>query len=78
MVVDERFEVCRRMEIRLLGSVEASAGERRVGLGGSKQRAVLAMLGLEANRLVSAERLVEGLWGEAPPVSAAKMVQNYV
>ena len=78
MVVDERFEVCRRMEIRLLGSVEASAGERRVGLGGSKQRAVLAMLGLEANRLVSAERLVEGLWGEAPPASAAKMVQNYV
>ena len=49
-----------------------------MALGGSKQRAVLAMLGLEANRLVSAERLVEGLWGEAPPASAAKMVQNYV
>src|SRR4051794_25839237 len=66
------------MQIRLLGSVEASADERPVALGGSKQRAVLAMLGLEANRLVSADRLIEGLWAEAPPASAPKMVQNYV
>src|SRR5262245_35984910 len=36
------------------------------------------MLGLEANRTVSADRLIEGLWGEEPPVSAGKMVQNYV
>ena len=36
------------------------------------------MLGLEANRAVSADRLIEGLWGEQPPPSAAKMVQNYV
>ena len=78
MIVDEQFEVRRRMEIRLLGSVEASADERAVALGGSKQRAVLAMLGLEANRLVSADRLIEGLWGEEPPASAGKMVQNYV
>src|SRR4051794_41948907 len=66
------------MQIRLLGSVEASADERPVALGGSKQRAVLAMLGLEANRLVAADRLIEGLWGEQPPASAGKMVQNYV
>src|SRR4051812_13766548 len=66
------------MQIHLLGSVEASADERPVSLGGSKQRAVLAMLGLEANRLVSADRLIEGLWGEEPPASAGKMVQNYV
>src|SRR3954470_12377351 len=66
------------MQIRLLGSVEASADERPVALGGSKQRAVLAMLGLEANRLVSADRLIDGLGGEEPPPSAGKMVQNYV
>ena len=36
------------------------------------------MLGLEANRTVTADRLIEGLWGEEPPPSAAKMVQNYV
>src|SRR6185503_17885290 len=43
-----------------------------------QQRAVLAMLGLEANGPVSADRLIDGLWGEDPPPSAAKMVQNYV
>ena len=68
----------RRMQIRLLGHLEASVDDRPLELGGSKQRAVLAMLGLEANQMVSADRLVEGLWGEEPPASAAKMVQNYI
>ena len=68
----------RRMQIRLLGHVDASVDDRPLELGGAKQRAVLAMLALEANRLVSADRLIEGLWGEQPPPSAAKMVQNYV
>ena len=36
------------------------------------------MLALEANRTVTADRLIEGLWGEHPPASAAKMVQNHV
>src|SRR3954462_3017021 len=68
----------RRMQIRVLGHIEASIAERPVALGGAKQRAVLAMLGLEANRPVTADRLIEGLWGEEPPASAAKMVQHYV
>jgi DNA-binding SARP family transcriptional activator/WD40 repeat protein len=66
------------VQIRLLGHLEASIGDHPVALGGSKQRAVLAMLGLDANRTVTADRLIEGLWGEEPPPSAAKMVQNYV
>jgi DNA-binding SARP family transcriptional activator len=66
------------MQIRVLGHVEASLDDRPLALGGAKQRAVLAMLGLEAGRAVSADRLIEGLWGEDPPPSAAKMVQNYV
>jgi WD40 repeat protein/DNA-binding SARP family transcriptional activator len=66
------------MEIRLLGPLEVSIHDRPVALGGVKQRAVLAMLGLEANRAIAADRLIEGLWGEQPPPSAAKMVQNYV
>src|SRR5215218_9681396 len=68
----------RRMQIRLLGHLEASVDDHLLELGGSKQRAVLAILGLEANQLVSADRLIEGLWGEEPPASAAKMVQTYV
>src|ERR687890_157774 len=66
------------MQIRVLGHLEATVDDRPVALGGAKQRAVLAMLGLEANRPVTADRLIEGLWGEEPPPSAAKMVQNYV
>src|SRR5215207_10274106 len=68
----------RVMEIRLPGQVKARLGDRPLELGGAKQRAVLAMLGLEANRAVAADRLIEGLWGEAPPPSAAKMVQHFV
>jgi DNA-binding SARP family transcriptional activator/WD40 repeat protein len=66
------------MQLRVLGPIEASADRRTLALGGTKQRAVLAMLVLEANRTVTADQLIEGLWGEHPPASAAKMVQNYV
>ena len=68
----------RHMQLRVLGPVEASADHRSLALGGAKQRSVIAMLGLDANRTVSADHLVEGLWGEDAPPSAAKMVQNYV
>ena len=66
------------MQLHVLGHLEATVDDRPVALGGAKQRAVLAMLGLEANRPVTADRLIEGLWGEEPPASAAKMLQNYV
>ena len=49
-----------------------------VALGAAKQRAVLAMLALDAGASVPADRLIEGLWGEAAPASAAKNVQLYV
>src|SRR5215217_4692003 len=66
------------MDVRLLGVVEAVSGEVAVPLGARKQRALFAMLAVEANTPVSADRLAEGLWGEAPPPSAHKMVQLYV
>jgi DNA-binding SARP family transcriptional activator len=66
------------LDLRVLGPVEAAANGRPLPLGAKKQRAVLAMLVLEANRPVSSDRLVEGLWGESPPPSAPKMVQLYV
>jgi DNA-binding SARP family transcriptional activator len=66
------------MDLRVLGPVEASVGGRPLSLGAVKQRALLAMLGLQANRTVSADRLMEGLWGEHPPASAAKLVQQHV
>ena len=66
------------MRVRVLGPVEASVGGRPVPLGAGKQRALLAMLALQANRTVSADALLEGLWGEHAPASAPKMVQQYV
>jgi YVTN family beta-propeller protein len=66
------------MELHLLGPIEARVDGRSVALGAAKQRAVLAMLAIHANETVSVDRLVEGLWGEAPPATATKMVQLYV
>jgi DNA-binding SARP family transcriptional activator len=66
------------VEIRLLGPLEVSVGARAVTLPGGKARALLACLALQANRTVSVTRLIDDLWGAAPPQSAAKMVQIYV
>jgi WD40 repeat protein/DNA-binding SARP family transcriptional activator len=66
------------MQIHLLGPVEVSSDHERVPLGGPKPRALLAMLALDAGSTVSAERLIDGLWGDEPPATAAKMVQLYV
>ena len=66
------------MQLLLLGPVEASVEGRALQLGAAKQRAVLAMLALRPGRPVSADELMEGLWGEHPPATAAKMVQQYI
>jgi len=67
-----------RIQIRLLGLVEVSLDGRPVALGGSKQRALLALLALNVNAPVSTDQLIEGLWDEFAPPSAVKMVQLYV
>lgn len=66
------------LEIRVLGPIEASVGGIPLQLPGGKAQALLACLTLDANRTISVERLVDDLWGEAVPQSAAKMVQIYV
>ena len=65
-------------EVRLLGPLEVTLDGRSVDVGSTKQRAVLAMLALRPNAVVRVEELVEGLWGEAPPASAVKLIQHYV
>jgi class 3 adenylate cyclase/tetratricopeptide (TPR) repeat protein len=66
------------MDFRVLGSLEAVEGSRALDLGGEKQRILLAALLLDANRVVSADRLTEALWESSPPESAAKALQVYV
>src|SRR4051794_29465271 len=63
---------------RILGDLEVVQDARPVPLGSHQQRAVLAMLVLHAGEIVPAERLIDGLWGDAPPATAAKTVQVYV
>ena len=52
------------MELGLLGPLEVCDGGRRLPLGGAKQRALLADLLIHANEVVSADRLVDDLWGD--------------
>jgi DNA-binding SARP family transcriptional activator/predicted negative regulator of RcsB-dependent stress response len=66
------------MEFRILGPIEVWDGARRVDLGGPKPRALLAVLLLHANQVVSTDRLIDELWGEAPPPTARNLVQVYV
>jgi DNA-binding SARP family transcriptional activator len=66
------------MDVRVLGPLEVSVEGRPVALGGGKPRALLTMLALHADAVVSSDRLIEGLWGEEPPATAAKMLQVYI
>src|SRR3954464_15266418 len=66
------------MDYRILGPLEVLAPDGPVALGGAKQRALLAVLLLRANEVVSTDRLVEALWGEEPPDTALKAVQVHV
>jgi YVTN family beta-propeller protein len=63
---------------RILGPLEAQDEGRLVPLGGTKQRAVLAILLLNRGEVVSVDRLADELWGEEPPDTATKTVQVYV
>ena len=67
-----------KIDYRILGSFEVWVGGRLVGLGGEKPRALLAILLLHHDEVVSADRLIDDLWGESPPESALRTVQAYV
>ncbi len=66
------------MDFRILGPLEVWDGPTPLALGGSRERSVLAVLLVSANRVLSAERLVSILWGEEPPETAANTLQVYV
>jgi predicted ATPase/DNA-binding SARP family transcriptional activator/class 3 adenylate cyclase len=62
----------------VLGPLEVLDGERRVPLGSSKQRLLLATLLVHANEVVSVDRLTDILWGDDQPVDAVATLQTYV
>ena len=65
-------------QFRLLGPLSVTIGGEAVALGGEKRRALLAALLLEANQVVSRDRLIDALWGEDPPDTARNTIQVYV
>jgi DNA-binding SARP family transcriptional activator/tetratricopeptide (TPR) repeat protein len=66
------------MEFSLLGPLAVRRGDALVPVPAGRQRALLAALLLNANRVVPVGKLAETLWGSAPPPSARVCVQNYV
>jgi DNA-binding SARP family transcriptional activator len=66
------------IEFRILGPLQVLSEGRALELGGQTQRALLAMLLIEANRVVSSDRLIEALWEEEPPEAARNALHVYV
>src|SRR5215211_4468264 len=66
------------MDFHILGPLEVRRDGEPLPLGAKKQRMLLAVLLLHANRVVSKERLIEDLWGARPPKTAPNALQVHV
>jgi DNA-binding SARP family transcriptional activator/streptogramin lyase len=66
------------IQISVLGAVEATSGGRTLDLGSPQQRTLLALLAVRAGTVVPVEAIIDALWPDDPPASAAKVVQTYV
>jgi DNA-binding SARP family transcriptional activator/tetratricopeptide (TPR) repeat protein len=66
------------VDLRVLGSVQVLAAGSDMDTGRPKQRAVLAVLAVNAGRLVSAELLLSRVWGEDAPAGARRSLHTYV
>lgn len=80
-VLDEASSVPRdqtQLCIHVLGPLAVHLGTRLVTPSAAKQRQVLALLALNAGRLVTVTTLMEELWGDYPPRSSATTLQTYI
>ena len=78
MAADTVAGVTGSAEFGILGPLDVTRSGCVLPLGGPRQRAVLALLLLEANRVVSMDRLAEDIWGGDPPEGWATTLQTYV
>jgi predicted ATPase/DNA-binding SARP family transcriptional activator len=67
-----------RPYVSLLGPVRAHVKGRETGVSGAKPRLLLVLLALGAGRVVSVDSLIDGLWGDEPPVTARKALQVHI
>lgn len=65
-------------DILILGPLEVAIDGRALDLGSLRQRALLALLVTRSSEPVTADELVDALWGERPPASAAHAIHVYV
>ena len=66
------------MEFRILGPLQVYEGGAALSLGGERQRTLLALLLVNANRVLSSDRLCDELWHGKPPDTAPTALQGYV
>ena len=66
------------LRFRVLGPFEVEDEDGPVALGSARRRALLALLTLNAGRMIRPERLVDALWGESPPRTALHVLHVYV
>src|SRR5919108_765187 len=67
-----------QMDVRLLGHLELEVSGEPVQFEGVKQRRLFAVLALRAPEAVSADELVEALWGDEPPTGAGPALQKQI
>ncbi len=79
VVVSSRGQIVRtEAEFRLLGPFEVRVDEESIALRGGRERALLALLVVNANRAVARGRLIDELWDQQPPGEALKAIHVYV
>lgn len=66
------------MEFRILGPLEVIDNGRTLRLGSRKQRALLAILMLDAGKVVSRDRLIDDLWHGDPPAAAEVTLRSHI
>jgi DNA-binding SARP family transcriptional activator len=67
-----------QLQVSVLGPLRAWYGSRELSLGAARQRSLLAVLVADANRLISRDELIEGVWGAAAPATAPGNVYTYI
>src|SRR3954470_23239137 len=67
-----------RLRVDLLGPVRAAVDQRGIEVGPPHQQALLTVLTIRANQVVTRDELVDAIWGSQPPATAANAVHTYV